>query len=524
MGGTDVLANPQARALSPNTLLDIIFPAPYANLLSLLLLSIVGTYGFYFLLKYLNVSLFVSLFTAVLFAHASWFALHFSEGHIIFASFQLMGLLLLFILKLEQPHYKIYLAVLLSFFLLDGAIYAFLYSIVLLIFSFVFRINGISFFTFLKSCWHQKKHVLFALFLFGGLAGGKLFPLLSMHSDRTPVLENIVLNQSSVLHAFFDPLQHVLKAVQGANFLQQNIAFHEIGAYIGVFALVLIIYFFCKQFQKKFISFLIVMFLFLWIGCGFVEAYNPWRLWQKIPLFNNAHIQTRALFFVYFFTMILLAFALDYFRTLKSRTLFIFLLSFLLIESLFTANYPYYQIFRDTNSLANDKVFHSLIKNSTIDATFSSAGMDWGSDFNHFLRVNKGTIGFMDPSNKHGKIKAVEYGDYKGEVYFLQGKGKVELISYTPGVIHLKMQQDSVCKIQFNTNYLLGWKCNNSDLEVMDEDGLLTFSTSLKKAELRFHYAPAYFYPVLTWYILSLLALTAYFIFLYYSRMTPGNI
>lgn len=507
MGGMDVLANPQARALSPNSLFDLIFSAPYANLGVLFSLSIIGTYGFYFLLKYLKVNSFISLFVSILFAHGSWFSLHYSEGHIIFASFQLIGWVLLCILRLNEARIKVYFAAILSFFLLDGAIYAFVHSLILLFFCFVFQLNGISFFSIIKSIVKQWKHSLFAFFIFIGIGGGKLWPLLAMHSQRTPVLENIQLNFISIFNAFFNPFQYVIKEINGSNYLQEKVGFHEIGAYIGFVSLGLILYFLIKEFSKKLVPFILIFLMFLWIGTGLFKEINPWILWQKIPIINNAHVQTRALFFVFFFAMIFLAFALNAMVDKLNWSLKMTLYSFLLLEALFISNYPYHRIFMDRDSVSDNKVFKSLIKNSTIDATFCLPSDLWGFDFNHYLRINKGSKLFMDPSLKQGKIRGIEDFDYKGEIYFLQGKGEAKILSYTPGSIVLSIQQDSTSVIQLNTNYLLGWKSNNSKVYPFSNNGLLTIKTNLKSVKLKLHYSPYYFYPVILLYLFAVFLL-----------------
>src|SRR5690606_31091500 len=125
LGGLDMLANPQSKVFSPLSIFDLLFTAPYANLLSLVALSILGGYGMFKLLHHLKISEVTTLLITFIYMHGSWFSLHFSEGHIIFGSFQLMGWVLFFTLNIYEARFKIYLAALLAFMILDGGMYAF---------------------------------------------------------------------------------------------------------------------------------------------------------------------------------------------------------------------------------------------------------------------------------------------------------------------------------------------------------------------------------------------------------------
>lgn len=476
-GGFDVSANPQARIFSPLTIFDILFSPPYANLLSLVFLGFVGSIGMYKLLRFLKVSQFISALIAVVFVHASWFHLHFAEGHVIFGSFYLFGYSLLFILRFSENRFKIYYAILCAFFLLDGAMYAFIYSQLLFLFMHLFRIGNLSIRSLLRYCWFNKKATVVAFFVFCCLSSMKLLPMLLMHWGRLPIMENITLNFRSIINAFFNVNAHIHYRGEGTNYWEM-IKYHEVGTYIGVLSFGLIVGYAVKCFSRTLISYGVIILFFFWIGSGWLDPINPWRLFQLIPVVSNAHIQTRALFIVYLFLIVLLAFALD--KVLKRRKIWIVLVCiFLFIEGSYTSFYPYYKVFQHEESVSANLVLPRVINNTTIDQTVSSPiCKGWGYAVEHFNHWNIATLGFMDPSFKSTNVKTVGDESYRGEIYFLKGTGICKLLEYTPGEIRVEYATAEEATIQINSNYLFGWHTVTDDVQVTDKDGLITIDVA----------------------------------------------
>lgn len=503
-GGFDILANPQSKVFSPLSLFDLIFSAPFASLFSLITLSILGSYGMFRLLIFLNVTRKVSLISTVLFAHASWFSLHFSEGHIVFGSFQLIGLVLYFALNLNKPKFKIYLSALLAFMILDGGIYTFIYSILLIVFSFIFRINGLSIAIVLKSFAQQKWNSLMALFIFVGLASAKLIPLLSLYSNRTPIIENIQLNTLSILHAFFNPYQHIHLEIESASYMEYGLRFHEVGTYIGILSVFIVGFLLIKNYQKKHLPYLLILFFFLWIGTGFGQHFNPWKIFQKLPIINNAHIQTRALFLVYFTFIILLSFALDYIIKVSKKGIFNILAIFLLLEALSVSSVSYYKLYKTSDSLSDSKVFSGIMENTRVEKTLASPGKGWGNDYQIFSEKNTACKTFMDNVLTRGEIKSIDQENYNGEAYFLSGNGSIEVLSYTPNGLEVNVNCTEQCEIQFNTNHLLNWTASNKNIDVYDKNGLLTLKTKSINENVTLKYSPKYLVFIIPLYLLAL--------------------
>lgn len=505
----DMLADPQSKVLSPLLIFDVLFPAPYANLISLVFLSMVGGLGMILLLRHLEISYPISLLIAFLYMHSSWFSLHFSEGHIIFGSFQLASLVLYFTLKIYESRYKVYLAALLAFMLLDGGMYAFIYNSLLVLFTLLFKFHGLSIVALIKNSVTNWKSTLIAIFIFCGLAAGKIVPLLTVHAHRNPISENIFLDFQSLLVAFFYPFQYILLESPGASYLDQRLGFHEIGAYIGIVSFIITAVFLVKRWNKKYLPILGLCLFFFWIGSGIGGEYNPWTLFQQIPVVNNAHVQTRALFIPWLMLVILLAYALQFIATTIDKMVFNVIILFLITEAVVVSNYSYWKIYQHEGSSAQSEMFNGLLHNTRIDKTMFSYST-WGRHYKLFELENTASKTFMNPAVNQGKIRTIEDEDYRGEVYFIAGKGKVEMESYTPNSLVLTINSPSYSEIQVNTNYITKWQSDNKDVQVLEQDGLLTLKTNGFVGLLSLKYRPQYLIPVISLYILSILLLVIY--------------
>jgi len=503
LGGMDNLANPQTKVFSPLAIFDVFLNAPYANLASLISLGIIGSYGMYHLLKYLNIRNSVAIICAIIFIHGSWFHLHYSEGHIIFGGFMLFGFVILSILRMEENKYKLIFALICAFFFLDGGIYAFVYTVLLFFTMHLFQVNGISFRKLILSI---RKNLLFSLlsvFVFIGLASFKLIPFLILHGGRIPVLENNTLNVYSVFNAFFNPNAHVSLVVPGANF-RDFVNFHEIGAYIGFIAFAIILYYLLKFRSKKNRAFVLLMLLFFWIGSGWLDPVNPWRLFQQLPVINNAHVQSRAFIIVYCVLIIFLAFGLEKLAE-QRKTLFKIATGFLILEGLFISNWAYLSVYQYEHNTAKIAEMNQMITYSKIDTTFSFPdGRGWGFDFEHFNRWNACTKAFMDPSTVPITVKAHDEPGYRGEIYLLNGEGKATVDYFIPGELKINYQLQKDSEVQLNTNYILGWKTSNASITTKGTNNLLTLSIPKGNGTVRVYYAPKYWIPCV---ILSITAL-----------------
>jgi len=502
LGGLDILANPQSRVFSPFVIYDILFTAPYANLFALITLAIVGSFGFYLLITYLEIDKTIAVVGSIIFIHASWFTLHFSEGHIIFGSFMLIGLAFYYILRIQEKNFKIYYALLNAFFILDGAIYAFIFTNILLIAAITVCTNDLNPLTFIISLYKQWKTTLISIFIFVSLSSAKLLPFLWLHKTRDPILEYVKLPFRYLLHCLFDPFQDILKEVNGISI---PFNFHEVGVYIGVLGLSLIIAYLIMVRKKMFISYILIAAFFFWVGSGWIYRINPWRLFQIIPIVHNAHVQTRLFIIPYLIFVIILCYALDHYKNLLRPTFLYSIIVFLIIESLFVSSYPFYRVFSFDHSTCKAEIFNKLITSTTINKTVKNATEGWGFDFTHYFDTNTGAKNAGEPALVRGDIKTVEDSAYKGEIYLTKGKGTATILSYTPGNIHIKYKLDTISEIQLNTNYLLGWKTDNENITISKSNGLVTLKPCNLSGEAVILYRPTYLYIIFPLFFIGLI-------------------
>ncbi len=503
LGGMDILANPQSRVFSPFFLFDLLFNPDTANKLSLIVLSIIGTWGCFKLLRHLEISKNISFVCSLIFINASWFGLHYAEGHITFGPFQLIALAFYFILRLRKAKYIFLFSLLNAFFILHGAIYMFIFTFFLLLITLCLSINGLSFKNLFIAIGKEWKMSLLSFLVFLLLTSTKFVPIYLLDANRTPLQPFYCMDNKFILDAFFNPFQYKDKPCGN-----EVCYFHEFGCYLGLIASCLLTCFILvKKNFLKFYKYLILGFLFLFIGSGKLESINPYKFIQQIPLVNNADVQSR--YFILFFLafIILLANSLDWLKTKIPSLLFLLLILFLAGESFFVKNYPFYDTFYKKKDFIASNYYNPLITSTTIDSTVNYEETPY-----IYCRKNTGTANTYEASQATSYVKSKTDKDYKGEIYLLDGISSAQLLSYVPGEIQLSFATKGTTVIQLNTNYLLGWKVKEGNASVYSENSLLTVKPNTESGIITLTYKPPYFRYVVLSYILGMLLALSLFL------------
>lgn len=515
-GGLDLLANPQSRMSSPLILLDILFPPHYANLLSLVVLSVAGVYGFYRLLLFLGFSPAISLLGSFLFVHGTYFSLHLSVGHIPFGAFQLSGLALYFILRIREVRFKIWYALLNAFFLLNGSVYAFIFTQFLLIAALSITYSFKDLAAVIKSFGNQWKAVLLILAAFICLTAPKTLSFLWVFGSGVPNADDFLNLPAYVLaHVFFNPFQWYGLDIPG--FYIKG-SFYEGGAYLGIMGMLVIMAAAVFLRSRAYWRFSLLMIFFFWLGSGWLGWVNPWHLKQFIPLANNVHIQSRLFVYVFLFFVVLLCYALKYWKSRWPAGFYYPVIVFLVAESVFVSAYPYMKVLQSKQFQYPSEILWGLIDSHTIEETLPSSRPPKNSgysgpgfDFLHYYKKNKGTVHTYEPYTKPGALTSVVDKDYRGEVYVGQGRGNAEIVRYIPGEVHIRYALDSPSDIVVNTNFLGGWTAVNARIQVFSSRGLLAFTPADLKGEVVLRYRPEYLYFVVPLFVAGILL----FVFLF---------
>lgn len=502
-GGLDLLGNPQSRIFSPFGLLDILFAPQMANLFSIVIYCFLGLFGSFFLFRRIGVSTLSSAVGAVFFQGSSWFGLHYTEGHITYASMQMIPWVFYATLKWNERKSQFLLVGLMALFLLDGAFYTFNFSLFVILTLFGFQIASSSW-----EKWRNQKNNLGFLVILGTsavlLAAVKLLPVLIACGKRNETKDRIVLAPSLLLDVFFNPIRWSTDQIVPGHIHW----YHEYGCYIGLTSFLVVCYFAAQRkfFQKNKKFFYATLFWF-WVGTGWGDHFNPWFLFEKLPVINNAHLNTRTLILMSLFFSVLLSKSLDEIR--NKKWIFSSLSVFLIFEAFFVRNSMSQKIFHLSQPTISSS---QLIHHTNIEHT-----VYYGDHPGHYLHHNTGASYCYEPSFTDHGTKWTENPGYQGEVYWLKGNGQVTMTSYLPGEIHLDYQTDQDAVLGVNTNSLtfnremrsqlfpLGWKVIAGDGQVVPmKEKSLAVRIPASHGQLVLRYQPFYLRAVQVFFILGI--------------------
>jgi 2-polyprenyl-3-methyl-5-hydroxy-6-metoxy-1,4-benzoquinol methylase len=493
-GGLDLLANPQNRIFSPNVFFDIVLSPYWANIFSLIVGGLFGILGMFRLARILGAEPITAYLCAIIFVNSSWFGNHFAEGHIPFNSFQQIPWLLYLIFKPHDRRTIPLIFLLFSIWILDGGMYAFIFSIpLIMVMTAAGLINIRSLLTSAGSFSKSMAVLGLSVFSFMLSVSPKMTPLLGLLASRRPQQEFTIMSVTDVLASFFAPLQSPLKQLSTG--LPWRM--HEYGCYIGSLAVVLTWGLLWKACDKRVFKFLSVAIFFAWVGSGWGEHINPWQIFMRIPLINNAHVQSRLFIFTYIFLILCVIEPLNNLLQ-KNRHAFTILFLFMIVEFTAVKAYPTYAVF----SGASRPTPHvNLIPYDGIMTTIRSAKKP-----DHYFDGRKSAVITYEPAAIPTGVIPNDSKFYRGEAWVSAGSGSVSIIRHTPSLINLSynLQADSV--ITFNTNFLLGWDASHEFIETRPNNlGLLTAAIPAGSGILELHYSPWYFQPVLLSFAIGVL-------------------
>ncbi len=473
LGGTDILANPLSRVFSPNFFLDVALPPHKANLLSLVLYGFAGLWGMYFLLRHFNVAWPAAIVGSILYIDGGVFGLHFADGHIPFGSFQILPWIFYAALRKNERRFQLLLVGLMSLLILDGSFNVFVYAGFVILFSLLWddterpRISI------------QTAAALAASFLL--IVSVKLVPVFLNLGVRRPHLIRFSMPLSVLMRSFFQPFQHL----EPYGYFSYPIDIQEFGCYLGVLSVGIVI---VKLTSQKFFHenrrLVALAALWLWVGSGWGGKFNPWFLFERLPVLNNVRIPSRGFMVMFFFFCVLLARALD---SIKSKRVFVALAVLLVAESVVSKNYPLYQAYKRFGVFIDtDK----LITNQTIRETvpYGQKPLLYYEEKDH--------LDTYEPAIAPTQAACSTCPGYKGEIYFIDGTGSAAYITFTPGLINAEFNRTTPGILQLNTNALFGWRVVKGPVELIkDKSGLVTLKTLQPAGTFVLKYAPGYFWP-----------------------------
>jgi hypothetical protein len=403
---------------------------------------------------------------------------------------QLLPWVIFFALRLERPFAFFGLSSLMALFVLDGGIYTAIFSVMLLLAG---GATGLFNFSALaKGSGRRRTLNLLTAASLLGLIGIKVVPVLLLTSGIEVKTEFSNLGFIDLARAFFNPFQRHLDV----GWTEGTWRFHEIGCYlspIGVGLILLRLRALASDRFNKECLFLLV--LFFWIGSGLGGPFNPWHLYQRIPLFNVAHVQSRLFIVMDLFFAILVAAALDSFR--KKQVIWFGLLSILALEATFEKNYPFhfgYQFEKPVPEIA-------IIPDVGIRVVHA-----WGIKPDVYFSGSDSFLHTYETSAPATNVVSDVEPNYRGLAYVVRGEGKVSLKNYGPATIELDYSAGSPLGVEINSNYLGGWISDSKTTRVYrSPSGLIDLDLKEGEGTVRLSYRPSYLKYVLPLYVLGAL-------------------
>lgn len=442
-GGIDLLANPQARLFSPLTLLDLALTPHAAGLATLWLYVAGGWLAMTALLRRLGHDRGLALLGGWIFVGSSWFALHWSEGHLRFGAMTLLPAVALAFVGLGERRMQLLLAALLSFFLLDGAIYTFIYSLHL---GLAMTLVGL---VPWRGVWRSVREApWWSLALVAGtslLWAGRALPIVASHGSGTRLAASRILD-TELARIFFWPVQ-----TRQYGFGEGALRFHEFGLYLGVVAAFCVVWALLRRgLWRSHRAWIVVALLFFWMATNWGGIVNPWSLVEQVPFVRNARVQSRLFVVMWMAWVVLLTAALAALRS--HRRLFAVVAVFLALEGLAVSSTTWFAGYAWGRSQLRADLTAPLITVSEWERTIANAGKP-----QHYGK-GLGSRTCYEPVHPRAAVRHEGEKDYEGEISAAETRGSATLLSITPGEVRFVWRGKVPTTVTVNQNALSGWE------------------------------------------------------------------
>ncbi len=489
-GGMPLLANPQSVFLSPFFLFVLIFDTVVGIKLEILAYLVLGLFGMFLLSRKLGMKAIPSYLSAFVFMLSTWFSARVLVGHTTFFPFALLPWAVLFYFY-EKRHFALLSSVVLAVMFLSGGVYPFYFTAMFLgLYALFDSIEKKS----IKPISTVLLILLFAV-LFSAV---KLVPTLEYTKGMSQ--QDVQLNSVSMeIRGLLALNQDVIKndAVNGRNSAEENLpektlagevpwGWHEYSAYIGIFALLLVLVS-ALNYRKNW-KLLVIAALFFILSLGDFSPVPLWSILRQIPFLGALHGPSRLLIMFVFSAALLAGKALSDIKPINNRY---FAGGMLLIVLL--------NLFFVSRPLLSDAFVVEPLSINTDDFTeyiHIYSGDQFLSQYPNMLQ-NLDTVNCYE--RIHPKTMVVPQITFNGELNkkfignaFLSGTNRTFPISYfSPNRVVVDVNNASGSLV-LNQNYLPGWKARGK--EVFSYSGLIAAKVERADRKIEFYYAPETFY------------------------------
>ncbi len=482
-GGTAGLADPEFSILTPTFPLILLFGETTGLRLSIYLSIIIMSLGMLLLAKRLKLSVSASLLVAIGVTYGGYYIIKLVEGHvpIVFPSMWIPWVFWSWIhacKKLQKTPIQLLISSLpcglfLALMFFQGGIYPLLYTgFALLVLSLlVSRRTHAILITAAATIW--------AL----GLSAVKLIPMVlwtSQFQDQNYATSTFTLPHLSKI--LFSRILHTADEI----IPQQGSGWHEYGAYIGYFIIILAIISLIKIKQNKIILLLVITTLFALLLSSAGPLLEP--LFDRASFLPRSNI-SRTIIFAIMSLSLLAGLGLDVIKKHLPKLIFLpILLVGLVAIDLMSFSYPLSnQAFVLPNDRPPKQPAEYPIAFTVNQHVYRYNGVDYNRAYTS-AKSGYGTFSYCSPLSPKPAVFAVEHGEYTSYATLKPTDGTLEIISWSPNKIIITTATTETSELILNTNYTKGWYVNNKP--AIDIAGRLATELSPGSHYLTFQYKP----------------------------------
>lgn len=449
-GGKPLFANPQEGFLRPTYFLVLLFGVIQGLKVELILMAFLGVGGMVLLGRHFSLNPWAILLGSSIFCFSSFFSLHFSEGHVHFASYYLFPWLFLFYLRsLEKRFPNIFLgSLLLVWMLFAGAIGHVLIPT-------VFFMGAHSLLTSLeKKNTRPLQNLLVMGLLSLALGAVKLLPVYDAIKDHPrPTSDREYLPAEGLYYVYLSRDQMAYRHLH--LFENQVQFFHEYGAYTGILPLVLFFVGALYLFKSYFPLILSGSLCFL-IALGNFLPLSPWRILHFFPVYSSTQVPFRyVVFFIFSLSLVVSLITHQFLEKYKNKkgpylaALLVILV--VVVDLLFVNTATLYKAFPGKFSeIHQDRPFSQFL-----DRDKNRTGA-YSSSFLNCLE-NQGTLNDYDPVPHQCFARSVDERSYRGEAYLLSGE-EARYTLWSPNRLKIQINPSRATLLVINQNYNKGWR------------------------------------------------------------------
>jgi hypothetical protein len=469
-GGLQLLANPEARILTPFFPLHLIFGSAVGINLEIPIHLAIAWAGGYVLGRVLNFGPLASAGCATVFPSSSWYYLRACAGGLHFLAFAYSPWIVAFTLLSIQRRrlgWAAAVGAVMGLAFLEGGVYPVTDTgLLIALLSLYLAVEQ-------RSFWPLEVCLVAALFA-GAFAAPKVLPMLSAGQSRATGADQEWIWFSEYFALLFSRTQDCYRWSVWCGV--GSMPFCMIAAYLSpaFVALGLIGIYAAPRRCLPWIA-LIVIFFILAMG-NYFGPYSPWVILHMLPVFSWVRIVPRFFIMLVFCVGVLTGFGLE---MLSHRTPILIALGVLLLAAGTIDSYLV-----GPPNLVNHTDPQPPLPRSPMFRQYE--------DVNDLqtVRVNEANMGatrcptqmairdIVSPSNRPG---------YRGEQYLL-GAGSLRLATWSPEILVYDVDVKSPTVLEINQNYDTSWKVHRGRGEVFSDNGLLAvrLSAGAQQIELRY--------------------------------------